>query len=178
MADRREEFEKLVWPLLDSLLRVARRFVDAAAAEDLVQDTVLRAWRKMDLYRPGTNFKAWIFRILINSGINAIRSRTRHPSLRQLNPEATPDQEARYLRTADLAQLGEWVGDEAKAALEKVPAELKQVFVLSTFEGMTYREISETLEIPIGTVMSRLFRARVLLREELLDYARERGFRK
>ncbi len=173
MTDRREEFEKLVWPYLDSLYRVARRFADPTAAEDLVQDTVLRAWRKIDMYRPDTNFKAWIFRILINLGINAVRSKARHPSPQELHPETTPDKEVRYLQSADLDQLGESLGDEAKAALEKVPTDQRQVFVLSTFEGMTYREISETLEIPIGTVMSRLFRARAFLREELLQ-ARDR----
>ena len=174
LADRREDFGKQVWPHLDSLYRVARRFADPAAAEDLVQETVLKAWKNLHLFRAGTNFKAWVFRILVNSAINATVADSRRPTSQDLDPETPPDQEVRYVRTEDLDRMGDSAGDEAMRALERLSTDLRQVFVLSTFEGMTYREISETLGIPVGTVMSRLFRARGFLRGELADPARER----
>ena len=170
----RAEFEEQVRPLFDALYRTALRMTgNGASAEDLVQESVLRAWRSFGQFEKGTNFKAWLFTILTHQFINDYRRRARGPGITDfagIEPESRV--EVAYLTADDLARLGDQVGDEAVRALEKVPPELRIVFLLSTFEDLSYKEIAAVLGIPIGTVMSRLFRARGLLREELAAGAR------
>ena len=153
---------------------------EASSAEDLVQETFLKAYRHFDQFEAGTNFKAWIFRILANAFINRYRRGSREPAVMDFSerePE-TPPEEPAALSAEDVAALEERLGDEAKRALEKVPPEFRLVFLLATFEEMGYKEIAQVLDIPIGTVMSRLFRARRILREELSAFARASGFLK
>lgn len=173
----RAEFEKLLWPIVDALYRAARSFVDAAAAEDLVQDAALRGWQAFDQFQTGSNFRAWMFRILRNAGINAYRQRARRGTPSAIEEELTAEAEKppEFFRGGDARRLAEALGDEASEALFALPLEFREVFVLSTFEELSYREISETLGIPIGTVMSRLFRARQLMRSSLLKQMRSVG---
>lgn len=170
------EFERLALPLLASLYNIAFWLSrDASDAEDLVQETFLKALRGFASFEPGSNFKAWIFRILRNtyftsrSGLAARRTEFLEDELNEggvsgpaLLPEAIIDRqtpEKNLLQMADRASL--------QAAMEMLPAPLLEVVLLCDVEEMKYREIAATLEIPIGTVMSRIARARAALRAAL-----------
>jgi RNA polymerase sigma-70 factor (ECF subfamily) len=172
------EFEDLVRPHADALYRTALRMTgDAQAAEDLVQDCFLRAWKNLDRFERGSNFKAWIFTILTNGFINEYRRRSRTPAVvtdfAEVEPAGT--EEVPHLTAEDVGQLGDRLGDQAKRALEKVPEEFRLVFLLASIEDLSYKDIAAMTGVPIGTVMSRLFRARRILREELLAFARQEG---
>lgn len=169
-------FEDLALPLLPSLYNVARWLSqNAADAEDLVQETFLKALRGFDSFEQGSNFKAWIFRILRNtyltsrSGLAAQRTvsldeelQERKESGPEIYPEAAIDRltpEINLLRLADRAAL--------QSAMEKLPPLLLEAILLCDVEEMKYKEIASVLDIPIGTVMSRIARARALLRQSL-----------
>ena len=172
------EFEELVRPHVDALYRTALRMKgDAAAAEDVVQETFLKAWKNLHRFERGTNFKAWIFTILTNAVINDYRRASRAPAMLTDFSEVEPagPVETPHLTADDVAGLGDRLGDPAKRALDRVPAEFRLVFLLATLEDMSYKDIAAMLGIPMGTVMSRLFRARTILREELADFARREG---
>jgi RNA polymerase sigma-70 factor, ECF subfamily len=150
---RQEEFEHIAIPHLRALLRVARRLtLDATAAEDLVQETMLLAWRGFAQFEPGTNARAWLFRILFNvfhgEGRKAARSAQALPFRHRVDPAL---QEA--------AEISE--------ALSRLSLEQRSVFLLAAVEGFTCREVAGILDLPIGTVMSRLSRARDELRKRL-----------
>jgi RNA polymerase sigma-70 factor (ECF subfamily) len=174
------EFEALLRPHLDALYRTALRMTGhEAAAEDLVQEVALRAWRNLHRFEPGTNFRAWVFTILTNAYINEYRRGARAPAVidfAEVEPPAAEETPA--LTARDVERLGERLGDPARRALQKVPPEFRLIFLLATIEDMSYKEIAQVAGIPIGTVMSRLFRARKILREELAAFAREEGFLK
>ena len=172
------EFEELVRPHVDALYRTALRMTgQGAAAEDLVQDCFLKAWKNLHRFERGTNFKAWIFTILTNAYINEYRRKSRAPARVTDFAEVEPAgaEEVPQLSAQDVGRLGDRLGDRAKKALEKVPDEFRVIFLMATIEEMSYRDIAAMLGIPIGTVMSRLFRARRMLREELAEFAREEG---
>ncbi len=173
------EFEELVRPHADALYRTALRMTgDAPAAEDLVQEAFLKAWKNLHRFERGTNFKAWIFTILTNAYINDYRRAARAPEVVTDFSEVEPEGpvETPHLSAEDVARLGDRLGDAARKALEKVPDEFRLVFLLATLEDLSYKEIAAMMGIPIGTVMSRLFRARTMLREELAEFARQEGF--
>lgn len=171
----RRQFEEQALPLLDSLYRTALRLTGHdASAQDLVQESVLRAYRGFGQYMPGTNFRAWLFRIMTNTFINEYRRKSRGPQtidLAEIDPG--DPHEVEFARPGDLEHLTETLGDDARRAIDELPPEFRLVFLLSTFEGFSYKEIAEIAGIPIGTVMSRLFRARAVVRNALL--ARSRG---
>jgi RNA polymerase sigma-70 factor (ECF subfamily) len=169
-------FEDLALPLLPSLYNVARWLSqNAADAEDLVQETFLKALRGFDSFEQGSNFKAWIFRILRNtyltsrSGLAALRTVSLEEELQERSesgPETYPEAaierltpEINLMRLADRAAL--------QSAMEKLPPLLLEVILLCDVEEMKYKEIASLLDIPIGTVMSRIARARALLRQSL-----------
>ena len=172
------EFEALARDHLDALYRTALRMTkQAASAEDLVQETLLKAFRHFHRFKAGSNFRAWVFTILTNTYVSLYRRNRRAPALtgfEQGDPVAP--EEIAPLSAEDVEGLGEALGDEAKAALEKLAPEFRLVFLLSTLEGLRYEEIARTQSIPVGTVMSRLFRARQFLRRELSGMARASGF--
>ena len=174
----KSEFETLARPHVDALYRTALRMAGSpAAAEDLVQETYLKAFRNVHRFERGSNFRAWIFTILTNTYVNQYRRHGKEPVLTdfaEMEPAGT--EEAARLSADDVDAIKEKLGDEAKKALERVPPDYRLVFLLSTFEEMSYKEISGILGIPIGTVMSRLFRARTMLRDDLAAFARESGF--
>ncbi|MBI3269660.1 MAG: sigma-70 family RNA polymerase sigma factor [Planctomycetes bacterium] len=174
------EFERLFRPLLDSLHRTAARLTrDAVRAEDLVQETALKAFRSFEQYEAGSNFKAWVFRILTNEYINLYRQRARRPAVvdfAEVEPvyeEATEDPQFFTREESDV--LREQLTDEVTQALDRLPAEFREALLLSVFEGFSYRELSTTLGVPMGTVMSRLYRARQALQKDLRHTAEEAG---
>ena len=178
MVETQAEFAERVKPHLDALYRTALRMTgESSAAEDLVQETFLKAYRGYARFEPGSNFKAWLFTILTNAYINDYRRRARTPvvtDFAEVEPEG--ETETPHFSVDDVERLADRLGDAAKRALDRLPPEHRLVFLLSTFEDLSYKEISSALAVPIGTVMSRLFRARALLRRELADFARQEGY--
>jgi RNA polymerase sigma-70 factor (ECF subfamily) len=171
-------------PFMDSLYTAALRMTrNAADAEDLVQETYLKAYRAFDRFEEGTNLKAWLYRILTNTFINSYRARKRRPDEQDLD-DVEDFYLYRRLGGLEAAAIGrsaeddvlDWLTDaEVKAALESLPEQFRMAVLLADVEGFSYKEIAEILEIPIGTVMSRLHRGRRGLQKRLYDFAVERG---
>jgi RNA polymerase sigma-70 factor, ECF subfamily len=161
--DRREtSFEELALPLCDSLYSFARWLArDETTAEDLVQETYLKALRSFSSFTPGTNFKAWMFRILRNTFLNARQAALRWEPLDEgeANEPAAPAEETPESRLLSRART-----DEVVRALETLPSRTREILLLREAEELSYAELAEVLELPVGTVMSRLFRARSALR--------------
>lgn len=180
MPDATATYETEVLPHLDVLYRVARRMTgNAADAEDLVQETLLKALRGWDGFRPGSNARAWLLTILRNAFINGYRRRKREPIAMDI------DTAERHSILQDVAEsdpegtfFTKLVDETVLAAVEALPEEFREALVLSDLEGMPYAEIAQVLEVPVGTVKSRLFRARRLLQRRLHDHAVEQGFLK
>ena len=164
-------------PHLDSLYRTALRMTgQPASAEDLVQETYLKAYGHFHRFEAGSKFKSWIFTILTNTHINNYRRGARAPRLIDFSKfEFAAEDGPVYLSVDDVEAIKDELGEEAKQALEKMPPVFQVVFLLSTIEDLSYRDIAEMLKVPMGTVMSRLFRARNFLRKELTQYARGKG---
>lgn len=181
-AALRERFERDVLPLLPNLYAAALRMTrNPADAEDLVQDTYLRAFRGFSGFKEGTNLKAWLYRILTNSFINTYRKKQRQPQ----TVEGPDDLDEWYLfdklggRNVELSaetEVLDKIPDEAvKGALESLPENFRLPVLLADVEGFSYKEIAEIMDTPIGTVMSRLHRGRKALQKALWDTAKERG---
>jgi RNA polymerase sigma-70 factor (ECF subfamily) len=177
-----DPFEQQALSFLDALYRTALRMTRAEAdAEDLVQETYIRAFRFRDQFTPGTNMKAWLFRILTNTFINSYRRRATQPQTTVLD-EIEETTLHRHMTEAgapaasepERAVLDGIVDGEVRSALEDLPEHFRSVVLLDV-EGFAYKEIAEVLDIPIGTVMSRLHRGRKFLQRRLYDLARERG---
>ncbi len=167
-------FDDEALPHLDLLYRVALRLTgDPAAAEDLVQDTILKALRGWHSFRPGSNARAWLVTILRNQFINGWRKVRRAPQ--QVDVEAVPEFTDHHNPDPEGRFFAELVDDEVTAALNALPDEFRDVVVLSDLEGLPYAEVAEALDIPIGTVKSRLFRGRRILQGTLRRYAEETG---
>jgi RNA polymerase sigma-70 factor, ECF subfamily len=178
-----DEFETEALRHLDALYRTALRMTRSEAdAEDLVQETFIRAFRFRDQFTLGTNMKAWLFRILTNTFINTYRRKAAQPEVTDLEGV---DEFSLYRRMADdraassspdpESELLKGVVDtEVTDALEELPEKFRTAVLLDV-EGFSYKEIAEMLGIPIGTVMSRLHRGRKFLQKRLYDLARERG---
>src|SRR3990172_55589 len=182
--EKTESFEKLSLQYMDMLYSTALKMTrNIEEAEDLVQDTYLRAYRFFDKFEQGTNFKAWIFRILTNTFINNYRKKARTPRPVELDKvsffledEDEPFQEPEGLNAYEEEAYGELFDDEINHALDRLSAEFRQIIILSDVEGLSYKEIAEKADIPIGTVMSRLFRGRRMLQRSLFHYARRQGY--
>src|SRR5579871_5631277 len=182
-----EDFTAGVIAQLDSLYRTALRLTrNPQEAEDLVQETMLKAFRFSKSYQPGTNLRAWLFRILNTSAINRYRKQATHPTTTTL-----PEGEDFYLynRIKDLSGqelsegaeeqvLSQYLDEDVYNALNDLPPNFRMAVVLADIEGLSYKEISEALNIPIGTVMSRISRARRQLQRSLWQYAKDRGYAK
>lgn len=178
----RQEFEAEALQHLDALYASALRFTrDPRDAEDLVQDAFLRAVRFLDRFEPGTNLKAWLFRILTNTFINKYRRSTRERSLvdgpeREMvtdqfhSPDATDRAE-----NPERAMLDRLVSTDVLEAIDAVPIDFRMVVILADIHDFSYREIAEILDVPVGTVMSRLFRGRRHLQRSLAGYAAASG---
>src|SRR5579884_3669614 len=180
-----EDFEAGVLAQLDSLYRTALRLThNQQEAEDLVQETMLKAFRFSDSYQRGTNLRAWLFRILNTSAINRYRKQASHPITTSL-----PEGEEFYLynRIRDLSGqeltagaedevLSQYLDEDVYKALSDLPPNFRMPIILADIEGLSYKEIAEALQIPIGTVMSRISRGRRQLQRSLWEYAKERGY--
>ncbi len=170
------DFDSLVLPLRSELFATAMRYTrNASDADDLVQETFIRAYGAWERFEPGTNCRAWLFRILTNSFINGYRKRKRHRRFTEENREDActavfGDVEKRG-QSPRHALLEEALGDEMSAALGSLGKEYRQVVEMADLKGQRYRDIAGKLGVPIGTVMSRLFRARRQLEELLREYA-------
>jgi RNA polymerase sigma-70 factor (ECF subfamily) len=189
VRERARQFELEARPLLDHLYAIAYRMTrQSSSAEDLVQEALLRGYQAFDRFQEGTHFRAWIVRILTNIFINNYRRKAfTEQSMDPANlppkvaPPETDPAESTTLSAEEMCQLGdlsklkERLGEATVVALEKVPQEYRIVFLLSCLCEQSYADISKTLEIPMGTVMSRLYRARGILRSELAEFGRSRG---
>jgi len=176
--EKRESFEREALVHLDSLYRVALRLTaNPSDADDLVQETMLKAFRAWDQYEKGTNAKGWLITILRNAFINEYRRRTRHPENVDLD---TIEPFAVFGEIQDEDPQGAFfdkiVDDEVLKAIDQLPETFRETLVLSDVEGMSYQEIAKILEIPVGTVKSRLFRARQALQGKLYEYAVSNGY--
>jgi RNA polymerase sigma-70 factor (ECF subfamily) len=176
-ADQAMEFMPALYT---AALRMTR---NTAEAEDLVQETYLKAYRAFGSFEQGTNLKAWLYKILTNTFINAYRSRRRRPEQTEIE-----DVEDLYLyrrlgglegatagRSAEEEVLDRFTDTDVKEALESLPESFRMTVLLADVEGFSYREIADIMEIPIGTVMSRLHRGRRALQKALLEFGMERG---
>src|SRR6266542_442994 len=177
-AEKRVSFEREALVHLDALYRVALRLTrNASDADDLVQETMLKAYRAWDQYEKGTNAKGWLLTILRHAFINEYRRRTRHPETVDLD---TIEPFAVFGEIQEEDPQGAFfdriVDDEVLRAIDALPEAFRETLVLSDVEGMSYQEIGKILEIPVGTVKSRLFRARQLLQGKLYDYAVNMGY--
>jgi RNA polymerase sigma-70 factor, ECF subfamily len=177
-----ERFERDVLPLLPGLYGAALRMTrNPADAEDLLQETTLRAYRGFASFEEGTNLKAWLYRILTNSFINTYRKRQREPQ----TVDGPDDLDEWFLfdrlgsrsvePSAEEDVLERIPDAEVKAALESIPENFRMAVLLADVEGFSYKEIAEIMDVPIGTVMSRLHRGRKALEKALYGLARERG---
>ncbi|MCB9524678.1 MAG: sigma-70 family RNA polymerase sigma factor [Myxococcales bacterium] len=177
------EFERVAMPHADALYGAALRMTrDATRAEDLVQETLLRAYRFWHKFEQGTNIKAWLFRIQTNIFINKYRKRQTEQKV--LDQREVDDLLERYAADDGPAVLPpdtredfltHLVGDEVMAALDQLPFEFRMAVLLADMHDFSYKEIAEVLDCPVGTVMSRLHRARKLLQAQLFEYALDRG---
>jgi RNA polymerase sigma-70 factor (ECF subfamily) len=183
---RRKQFEQDALPLMNVLYAGALKLTrDAADAEDLVQDTYIRAFERFHQYKQGTNLKAWMFRIMTNRFINLYRRRKNRPDGARVDDLAELDGREDQLQAQDfqsaevvagLMRNGaflESLDERLKHGLESLTDEYRDVFVMNVIGEMPYRDIADTLSIPIGTVMSRLSRARTMLKQKLTDLGLE-----
>jgi len=178
---RRREFEALARRYYVDIFRAACRLTgNRDEAADLTQESMVRAYLGFHQFEPGTNFRAWMLRIVANTHVSRFRHRQRRPET--VGWETLTDSTGREtLRAAETAPgpeeetFSHFNDEEVDRALAALPEEFRMVAIMSDIYGMQYQEIADALGIPIGTVRSRLFRARRLLRAQLIDYARERG---
>lgn len=180
-SKKQKDFNEEILPHLDAMYNFALRLTaDPNDAEDLVQDTIVKAYRFFDSYEKGTNAKAWLFRILKNSYINTYRKKSKKPNQVDYDEVATFYETIRDERTdtSDLEDrmFRELIDDHISRALDQLPEDFRTVVLLCDVEGFTYEEIANMLDVPIGTIRSRLHRGRNLLRSELLEYAERKGF--
>ena len=183
MADQ-ATFAEQAMPLMDGLYSAALRMTrNPADAEDLVQETYLKAYRAFHTFAQGTNLKAWLYRILTNTYINIYRAKKRRPDETDLD-----EVEDLYLyrrlggleaatagRSAEEELLDHLTESEVKDALEALPEQFRMAVLLADVEGFAYKEIAEILDIPIGTVMSRLHRGRKAMQKELYEFGKQRN---
>ncbi len=182
-TERSERFERDALEYVNQLYAAALRMTrNPADAEDLVQEAYAKAYAAFHQYKPGTNLKAWLYRILTNTFINNYRKKQRQP--KEHGSEDIEDWQIAQAdshsssggRSAELEALDHLPDSDVKDALSALPEDFRMVVYYADVEGLPYKEIAEIMETPIGTVMSRLHRGRRQLREMLADYAAERGF--
>lgn len=181
----RMAFEQEALPHLDALYGTALRLTRSEEdAEDLIQETMLKAYRYFDKYERGTNCKAWLFKIMTNTFINRYRKQQKRKEVlvdddfRPLHERAEaprPDPLAQHFEDQQ-HMFHKLFGDEVKAALEEIPVDFRMVVILADLQDFAYKEIAEIMDCPIGTVMSRLFRGRRMLQARLAHYAETQGY--
>ena len=181
--EEKRRFQEEALPILDSLYAGALRMTrNPADAEDLVQETMLRAYRAFARFEAGTNLKAWLFRILTNAYINTYRKKQREPQKISQDEiqdfdlyRELKDHDPDISRTPEDIVLDGLVDSDIIEAIDDLPEQFRMAVVLSDVEGFSYAEMAEILDVPLGTVMSRLHRGRKALQKRLWDVARDRG---
>jgi len=184
-ASKDKLFEKELLPQIDSLYNLAYRLtLDEDDSKDLVQETYYKAYRFIDSYQSGTNARAWLFRILKNSFINEFRKKIKQPHKIDYNEiEVNYNRESGDVFDKNIVvdlrieTVQDMIGDEITNALNSLDVDFRTVIILCDLEGFTYDEIAKILDIPIGTVRSRLHRARNILKEILKKYAKKMGYK-
>lgn len=185
--DKIREFESQALEHIDSLFNVGMRMTrNREEAEDLVQETYLKVHRFSHTFKEGSNLKAWLFKILRNTFINTFRKKIREPKEVHYNEiedfylfnKIKNDRKEENHLSGDTTKFYELFEDEVKNAIDNLPLAFKEVILYSDIEEFSYGEISDIIGCPIGTVKSRLFRARRLLQKSLWNYANERGYLK
>lgn len=176
------EFEGLTLEYMDALYGAALRLTRSPKdAEDLVQDTYLKAFRFFDTFEKGTNIKAWLFKILTNTFINKYRRKVKEREIAETPPEDIvldrflSTEQVRALQEPERDFFGRLLSDEVVEALEQVPVDFRMVVILADIQDFSYKEIAEIVGCPVGTVMSRLFRGRRILQNHLYHYAIKEG---
>lgn len=181
-AERKKRFERDALQYMNQLYAAAMRYTkNPEDAQDLVQDTYAKAYTSFHQFEPGTNLKAWLYRVLTTTFINTYRKDQRRPQTSDSELEDWQIAEASS-HTSDQGKSSEDVvlenlpDSDIKNALAEIPEEFRMAVYLADVEGFSYKEIADIVGVPAGTVMSRLHRGRKQLREKLTDYARERGY--
>lgn len=180
---KQNEFSELINPHLSSLYSTALRMTrNQNDAEDLVQDTLFKAFRALDQYQKNTNFRAWVFRILVNTFITAYRKAIKQPQkvsyddMEEFFLYKRLDETVSMQETSKEEFIENFFDDDVKEALENLPYQFRLVVLLCDVEGFSYNEIANIIDAPLGTVMSRLYRGRKLLQRYLWNYAKKRGY--
>ena len=177
------DFEAAAIPYLDSLYNMAFRLTRSPVdAEDLVQETYLKAYRHYEKFQKGTNLKAWLFRILKNTFINGYRKRQNRPThsafedIEDSFESMVSDQAPQRIKDPEEVALENVLDEDVQRALDTLRDDYRMVILLVDIEGFSYKEAAEILDVPVGTVMSRLYRGRRTLEKVLLEYARNHGY--
>jgi len=177
----RREFEALALPHLDGLYAAALRLTkNPRDAEDLVQDAVLRAYRFFDKFERGTNIKAWLYKILTNTFINRYRRATKERNIVEEERDSVQDRlvsrdAADQAEDPERAYFDRLLSDDVLRAIDGIPVDFRMAVILADLQDFSYKEIADILDVPVGTVMSRLFRGRRLLQKQLAEYAAASG---
>ncbi len=179
----KQRFQEDALPLLDPLYGAALRMTrNPSDAEDLVQETMMRAYRSFDRFEPGTNLKAWLFRILTNAYINTYRKRQREPQKVSADDledfdlyQELKSHDSPFAESPESIVLDALLDDDILKALDDLPDQFRLAVILSDLEGFSYAEMADIMDVPIGTVMSRLHRGRKALQKRLWAIARDRG---
>lgn len=180
--ERGWNFEAAAMPFVDALYNTAFRMTrNAEDAEDLVQETYLKAYKYYDKFSEGTNFKAWLFKIMKNTFINNYRKRQQAPPQSDFADieesfESQVREDAQRIKDPEEVLLEDVLDEDLQRAIDDLPPDYRMVVLLADLEGFSYKEIADILEVPVGTVMSRLYRGRRLLEAAMLKYAREHGY--
>ncbi len=177
------DFETAAMPYLNGLYNMAFRLTrNAEDAEDLVQETFFKAYKHFDKFEPGTNLKAWLYRIQKNTFINNYRKKQKQPpssafsDIEDAFESQVSDEVMRHVKNPEEELLRGILDEDVQQAIDGLREDYRMVLLLVDLEGFSYKEAAEILEVPVGTVMSRLYRGRRVLEKTLLDYARDHGY--